>query len=93
MILTISTNYQPAPDLGYLLPENTANFQSFDLPFGKARFFYPREWRSTTMAEPSLAPVPARPTRVGSTMVRVAASRVGVARPTSRACGGTPVCP
>jgi 3' terminal RNA ribose 2'-O-methyltransferase Hen1 len=47
MLLTISTTYQPATDLGYLLHKNPARLHSFDLSFGKAHVFYPR-------AEPSL---------------------------------------
>jgi len=41
MLLTISTNYSPATDLGYLLHKNPANVQSFELAFGTARVFYP----------------------------------------------------
>ncbi len=41
MLLTISTNYQPATDLGYLLYKNPNSLQTFDLPFGVAHFFYP----------------------------------------------------
>ena len=41
MLLTISTTYRPATDLGYLLHKNPGRFQSFPLPFGKADVFYP----------------------------------------------------
>lgn len=41
MLLTISTTYQPATDLGYLVHKNPVRFQSFDLPFGRADVFYP----------------------------------------------------
>ena len=41
MLLTISTNHQPATDLGFLLHKHPDRFQSFDLSFGKARVFYP----------------------------------------------------
>ena len=41
MLLTISTTYQPATDLGFLLHKNPARFQSFPLPFGRADVFYP----------------------------------------------------
>ncbi len=41
MLLTISTTYQPATDLGYLLHKNPGRFQTFNLPFGKADVFYP----------------------------------------------------
>ncbi|MBN9388898.1 MAG: 3' terminal RNA ribose 2'-O-methyltransferase Hen1 [Chloroflexi bacterium] len=41
MLLTITTTYQPATDLGHLLHKNPARFQSFDLNFGRAHVFYP----------------------------------------------------
>lgn len=41
MLLTISTTYQPATDLGYLLHKNPARLQSFTLNFGQAHVFYP----------------------------------------------------
>ena len=41
MLLTISTTYKPATDLGYLLHKNPGRFQTFNLPFGKADVFYP----------------------------------------------------
>lgn len=41
MFLTITTTYQPATDLGYLLHKNPANVQQFSLPFGKVHVFYP----------------------------------------------------
>ena len=45
MLLTISTTHStpssPATDLGYLLHKNPANYQRFELPFGKADVFYP----------------------------------------------------
>src|SRR6266852_4076829 len=41
MLLTITTTYQPATDLGYLLHKNPANVQTFSLSFGKAHIFYP----------------------------------------------------
>lgn len=41
MLLTITTTYQPATDLGYLLYKNPARAQTFDLKFGKAHVFYP----------------------------------------------------
>src|SRR4051812_48641978 len=41
MLLTITTTHQPATDLGYLLHKNPARPQSFDLPYGRARVFYP----------------------------------------------------
>ncbi len=41
MLLTISTTYQPATDIGFLLHKNPLRFQSFDLPFGRADVLYP----------------------------------------------------
>ena len=41
ILLTITTTYQPATDLGYLLHKNPAKVQSFGLSFGRAHVFYP----------------------------------------------------
>lgn len=41
MLLTISTTYRPATDLGFLLYKNPARPQVFDLSFGRAHVFYP----------------------------------------------------
>ena len=41
MLLTISTTYQPATDLGYLLHKNPARLQTEELSFGKGFVFYP----------------------------------------------------
>ncbi len=41
MLLTITTTHRPATDLGFLLHKHPARVQSFDLPFGTARVFYP----------------------------------------------------
>ena len=41
MLLTISTTYQPATDLGFLLMKNPGNIHTADLPFGKATLFFP----------------------------------------------------
>ncbi len=41
MLLTITTTYQPATDLGFLLHKNPDRVQSFPLPFGQAHVFYP----------------------------------------------------
>jgi 3' terminal RNA ribose 2'-O-methyltransferase Hen1 len=41
MLLTITTTYRPATDLGYLLRKNPSRPQSFGLTFGKAHVFYP----------------------------------------------------
>ena len=41
MLLTISTTYSPATDLGYLLHKHPSRIQSFKLGFGQAHVFYP----------------------------------------------------
>jgi 3' terminal RNA ribose 2'-O-methyltransferase Hen1 len=41
MLLTLTTTFSPATDLGYLLHKNPARPQSFDLSFGRALVFYP----------------------------------------------------
>ncbi|MBC7809702.1 MAG: 3' terminal RNA ribose 2'-O-methyltransferase Hen1, partial [Burkholderiales bacterium] len=41
MLLTITTTYQPATDLGYLLAKHPARVQAFNLAFGQAHVFYP----------------------------------------------------
>jgi 3' terminal RNA ribose 2'-O-methyltransferase Hen1 len=41
MLLTITTTYQPATDLGYLLHKSPYRVHSFGQVFGKAHIFYP----------------------------------------------------
>jgi 3' terminal RNA ribose 2'-O-methyltransferase Hen1 len=41
MLLTISTTYTPATDLGYLLHKSPSRLHTFSLPFGQAHVFYP----------------------------------------------------
>lgn len=41
MLLTITTAYQPARDLGFLLQKHPDRPQVFDLSFGRAHVFYP----------------------------------------------------
>ena len=41
MLLTISTDHQPATDLGFLLHKNPENMHSVDLAYGKAIMVYP----------------------------------------------------
>jgi 3' terminal RNA ribose 2'-O-methyltransferase Hen1 len=41
VLLTISTTHRPATDLGWLLHKHPDRAQTFSLPFGKARVFYP----------------------------------------------------
>ena len=41
MLLTITTSYTPATDLGYLLHKHPARCQTFKLAFGEAHVFYP----------------------------------------------------
>jgi 3' terminal RNA ribose 2'-O-methyltransferase Hen1 len=42
VLLTISTTHRPATDLGWLLHKHPDRAQSFSLPFGEARVFYPQ---------------------------------------------------
>ena len=41
MLLTVTTTYQPATDLGYLLHKSPFRVHSFEQVFGKAHVFYP----------------------------------------------------
>ncbi len=41
MLLTLTTTYSPATDLGYLLRKNPSRPQSFNLSFGTAHVIYP----------------------------------------------------
>lgn len=41
MILTITTTYEPATDLGYLLHKHPARCQTFSISYGEAHVFYP----------------------------------------------------
>ena len=41
MLLTLTTTYSPATDLGYLLHKNPSRVQAFSLAFGQAHVFYP----------------------------------------------------
>ena len=41
MILTITTTYNFATDIGYLLHKNPGKLHTIDLPFGSAHIFYP----------------------------------------------------
>src|SRR5262245_4631284 len=41
MLLSISTSYKPATDLGHLLHKHPDRCQTFELSFGKAHVFYP----------------------------------------------------
>jgi len=41
MLLTVTTTYQPATDLGFLLHKNPARPQSEDFAFGRVHVFYP----------------------------------------------------
>ena len=41
MLLTVTTTYQPATDLGYLLYKHPARLQAFNLAFGQVHVFYP----------------------------------------------------
>lgn len=41
MLLTITTTYTPATDLGFLLAKHPDKLQTFECAFGKAHVFYP----------------------------------------------------
>lgn len=41
MLMTLTTTYEPATDLGFLLHKHPDRHQSFLLPFGTAHIFYP----------------------------------------------------
>src|SRR5262249_14712761 len=41
MLLTLTSTFAPATDLGFLLHKNPSRLHSFDLTFGKAHVFYP----------------------------------------------------
>jgi len=41
VLLTLTTTHRPATDLGFLLHKHPDRVQSFSLPFGEARVFYP----------------------------------------------------
>lgn len=41
MLLTITTTYQPARDIGFVLHKNPDNVHTFDLSYGKATVYYP----------------------------------------------------
>ncbi len=41
MLLTLSTTYEPATDLGFLLHKNPGRAQQLELPVGTAHVFYP----------------------------------------------------
>jgi 3' terminal RNA ribose 2'-O-methyltransferase Hen1 len=50
VLLTISTTHRPATDLGFLLHKHPDRVQSFSLPFGEARVFYPEAGESRCTA-------------------------------------------
>ncbi len=41
VLLTLTTTYRPATDLGFLLHKHPEKMQTFALPFGQAHVFYP----------------------------------------------------
>lgn len=50
MLLTITTTYQPATDLGFLLHKHPARVQTFDTTAGQAHVFYPEATEQTCTA-------------------------------------------
>ena len=59
VLLTVSTTHRPATDLGFLLHKHPDRVQSFALPFGRARVFYPEasEGRCTAALLVDIDPV------------------------------------
>jgi 3' terminal RNA ribose 2'-O-methyltransferase Hen1 len=59
MLLTLTTTHRPATDLGFLLRKNPARAQTFELPFGEARVFYPEagEARCTCVLQVVVDPI------------------------------------
>jgi 3' terminal RNA ribose 2'-O-methyltransferase Hen1 len=60
MLLTITTTYQPATDLGYLLHKHPDHCQSFALAFGQAAVYYPEAHAARCTAALQLAIDPVR---------------------------------
>ncbi len=50
MLLTLTTTYTPATDLGYLLHKHPGRYQTFSLSFGKAHVFFPQADRERCTA-------------------------------------------
>ncbi len=50
MLLTVTTTYRPASDLGFLLHKHPDKVQSFDLSFGRAHVYYPEVSQTTCTA-------------------------------------------
>ena len=50
MLLTLTTTYQPATDLGFLLHKHPDRLQTTELPFGHAHVFYPQSSAQETTA-------------------------------------------
>ncbi len=59
MLLTIQTTRRPATDLGYLLHKNPARVQTFELPVGVARVYYPEATEAvcTAVLEVDIDPI------------------------------------
>jgi 3' terminal RNA ribose 2'-O-methyltransferase Hen1 len=59
MLLSLTTSYRPATDLGYLLAKNPDRCQTFELAFGRAHVFYPvaREDRCTAILLLDIDPI------------------------------------
>ena len=65
MLLTLSTTYQPATNLGFLLHKHPAKVQSFKQTFGTAHVFYPEATQELCTAALLLDIDPIRLTRRG----------------------------
>lgn len=68
MLLTISTTYQPATDLGYLLAKHPERVQAFELAFGTAHVFYPEATPEQCMAALMLEINPVKLVRGNATL-------------------------
>jgi hypothetical protein len=69
MLLTITTTYRPATDLGFLLHKNPARCQEFEQSFGKVYVFFPEasDERCTVAVMLGVDPVGMVRGRIGST--------------------------
>ncbi len=68
MLLIISTTYNPATDLGYLLHKHPAKLQNFELPWGCAKVFYPQSSENVTTVAMMLELNPIKLVRQGETL-------------------------
>ena len=79
MLLTITTTYQPATDIGYLLHKHPAKLQNFELAWGEAKVFYPEAKINRTTMAMMLELDPVRLVRKGQTLEHYVSDRPYVA--------------